>query len=174
MEGVDPAAAEKAIGVLSSDFADEARINLRILSFQSFGQKCGYLPDSSATSYDKNNVRDGHYPIWGPIHLYAPTTNGVPSPAADALVTRFAVPRLDQTLLEAIVKAGYIPACAMRVRRDQEMGPLVSYQPPFGCGCYFDKLVGAPSNCTACVTANDCPTGRDSCNYGFCEIPAPR
>jgi hypothetical protein len=170
MEGVDPASAEQAIGVLSSDFADQARANLRILAFQASGQTCGYLPDSSSASFDKNNVRDGHYPIWGPIHLYAPTTNGVPSPAADALVTRFAVPRLDQRLLDAIVAAGYIPACAMRVRRDQEMGPMVSYQPQFGCGCYFDNLVNGRSTCSPCSGPGDCPSERPACNYGFCEI----
>ena len=48
MEGVDPASAELAVGVLSSDFADQARDNLRILAFQGAGQSCGYLPDSTA------------------------------------------------------------------------------------------------------------------------------
>ena len=38
MEVIDPGVAEKAIGVLSSDFADRARANLRILSFQGTGQ----------------------------------------------------------------------------------------------------------------------------------------
>jgi hypothetical protein len=170
MEGIDPASAEQAIGVLSSDFADQARDNLRVLAFQGAGQSCGYLPDSSPTSFDKANVRDGHYPIWGPIHLYATTTNGVPSPAADALVTRFSVPRLDQKLIDAVIQAGYIPACAMRVRRDQEMGPLMSFQPQFGCGCYFDNKVNGRSTCDACGGPGDCPASRPACNYGFCEV----
>jgi hypothetical protein len=170
MEVVDPTVAERAIGVLSSDFADKARANLRVLNFQGVGQACGYLPDSSPTSFDKANVRDGHYPIWGPIHLFAATSNGVPSAAADALVRRFAVPRLDQKLIDAIVTSGYIPNCAMRVRRDQEMGPLMSYQPQFGCGCYFDLRTTGRSSCTPCTTATDCPTQRPACNYGFCEM----
>jgi hypothetical protein len=170
MQGIDPAAAELAIGVLSSDFADQARANLRILSFQAAGQTCGYLPDSTPTSFDKANVRDGHYPIWGPIHLYAPTVNGVPSSAADALVTRFSVPRLEQRLIEAIITAGYIPACAMRVRRDQEMGPMVSFQPQFGCGCFFDSRVNGRSTCQPCGGPGDCPAAQPACNYGYCEI----
>ena len=170
MEVVDPNVAEKAIGVLSSDFADRARANLRTLYFQGAGQNCGYLPDSSATSYDKGNVRDGHYPIWGPIHLYTATTNGVPSAAADALVRRFSVPRLDQKLLEAVVGSGYIPNCAMRVKRDQEMGPLMSYQPQFGCGCFYDSRVNGRSSCQACAGPADCPASRPACNYGFCEV----
>ncbi len=170
MEGIDPASAEQAIGVLSSDFADQARANLRILYFQGAGQSCGYLPDSTPTSFDKANVRDGHYPIWGPIHLYATTTNGVPSPAADALVTRFSVPRLEQRLIEAIIEAGYIPACAMRVRREQEMGPMVSFQPQFGCGCFYDSRVNGRSSCDTCAGPGDCPSARPACNYGFCEV----
>jgi hypothetical protein len=169
MQGIDPAAAERAIGVLSSDFADKSRSNLRVLAFQAAGQSCGYLPDSTATSYDKMNVRDGHYPIWGPIHLYAATSNGVPSAAADALVTRFAVPRLEQKLLDAIVASGYVPACAMRVHRDQEMGPLTSFQPQLGCGCYYEGRVNGKTACTACNGPGDCPSSRPACNYGYCE-----
>jgi hypothetical protein len=170
MEVVDPSLAEKAIGVLSSDFADRARANLRILAFQGAGQSCGYLPDSSPNSFDKANVRDGHYPIWGPIHLYAETSNGVPSAAADALVRRFSLPRLDQKLIDAIVTGGYIPACAMRVRRDQEMGPMVSHQPQFSCGCYYDSRVNGRSSCTPCAGPGECPSTRPACNYGFCEV----
>jgi ABC-type phosphate transport system substrate-binding protein len=169
LEGIDPTVAEQAIGVLSSDFADRARANLNVLAFQAAGQSCGYLPDSTPVSYDKENVRDGHYPIWGPIHLYAATTNGVPSAAADALVRRFSVPRLEQTLLDAIVGAGYIPSCAMRVRRDQEMGPVVAWKPQFGCGCYYESKVNNHSTCAVCGGPGDCPASRPACNYGFCE-----
>jgi ABC-type phosphate transport system substrate-binding protein len=169
LEAIDPGAAERSIGVLSSDFADRARDNLRVLAFQAAGQACGYLPDSSPTSRDKANVRDGHYPIWGPIHLYAATSNGVPSPAADALVRRFSVPRLEQKLLDAIIDSGYIPACAMRVSRDEEMGPMASHQPQFGCGCYYEKVVNGASTCSACRGPADCPSARPACNYGFCE-----
>ena len=170
LKGVDPASAEAAIGVLSSDFADTNRGDVRQLYFQAAGQTCGYLTDSSPASFDKDNVRDGHYPIWGPIHLFAPTTNGVPSAAADALVTRFAVPKLDQKLLDAIVSGGYIPGCAMRVKRDQEMGPVQAYQPAFGCGCYYDSIVNGRSTCTPCNGPGDCNSTRPACNYGFCEV----
>ena len=33
-------------------------------------QLCGYLPDSTGTSFDKKNVRDGHYWLWGAQHFY--------------------------------------------------------------------------------------------------------
>jgi ABC-type phosphate transport system substrate-binding protein len=170
MVAIDPTQAEKAIGVLSSDFADQARSNLRVLAFQAAGQSVGYLPDSDLRSKDKINVRDGHYPIWGPIHLYAATTNGVPSRAADALVRRFSVPRLEQKLLEAIVASGYIPACAMRVRRDQEMGPMASHQPQVGCGCFFEAQVNGAASCQKCANNSDCPKSRSFCNYGYCEV----
>jgi hypothetical protein len=170
----DPTRPDKAIGVLSSDFADKARQNLRTLAFQGAGQSCGYLPDSTAMSFDKANVRDGHYPIWGPIHFYAALTNLVPSPQADALIKLLSVPKLEKNLLDAVVVAGYIPACAMRVNRVEEMGPLDSRPPEFGCGCYYEKVANkrpTPS-CIACSGPGDpiCPSTRPACNYNFCEV----
>jgi hypothetical protein len=170
LEAVDPTVAEQAIGVLSSDFADRARANVRELMFQEAGQSCGYLPDSSPESFDKANVRDGHYPIWGPIHLLTANPNGVPSQAASALVTQFAVPRLDHALLDAIIASGYIPPCAMKVERATEMGPIMSYQPQFGCGCYFDSQVNGKSSCASCNGPADCPSSAPACNYGYCEV----
>ncbi len=76
---LDARGAEKGIGILSTDIADEERANLRVLAFKAFGAKCGYLPDSTATSLDKRNVRDGHYPIWGPVHFMTRTTGAFPA-----------------------------------------------------------------------------------------------
>ncbi len=169
MESIDPLAAEAVLGVISSDFADKKRANLRALAFQQQGQKYGYLPDSTPSSFDKANVRDGHYPNWGAIHFLVPTVNGVPSVAARALLTRFTLANLDKDLIGAIVDAGFVPACAMKVSRTTEVGPMSTYQPSFGCGCYYDSLVNTASSCKACTTANDCTGSNKACNYGFCE-----
>lgn len=170
MQGVDPASAERAIGVLSNDAADKARDNLRILTFQGYGQKCGYYPDSSLTSLDKINVRDGHYPIWGPVHLFANTTGGVPSSAANSLITKLTLPKPDGKLLDALIDAGFVPQCAMKVSRTEEVGPLAAYSPPYHCGCYFDFKTTNHTFCKACSTNADCPADRSHCNSGFCEL----
>lgn len=171
METVDPTAAERAIGVLSSDFADKNRANLRTLAFQQAGQKFGYLPDSTAESLDKANVRDGHYPIWGAIHLVAPTISGVPSQAASALISQLSVPMLKQELVAAIVASGFVPACAMKVSHTSEVGPLTAYKPPFACGCFFEKQANgaAPARCKTCGGPGDCGGATPACNYGYCE-----
>jgi ABC-type phosphate transport system substrate-binding protein len=170
LEAVDPMRASRAIGVLSSDFADKARGTLRVLAFQAQGQTCGYFPDSTNTSLDKANVRDGHYPIWGPIHLYAQLTQATPSRQAQALIRLLTEPRLEQRLMDAVIDSGYIPSCAMRVTRDQEMGPIIPRPlTAFSCGCYYEKYVNARNNCTPCGGPADCPTSRPACNYGFCE-----
>jgi ABC-type phosphate transport system substrate-binding protein len=169
---LDQAGAEKGIGILSTDIADEERANLRILAFKAFGGLCAYLPDSSRTSFDKRNVRDGHYPIWGPVHFFTKTMGGVPSPAASALVTRFAAPRIDQTLMDAIILRHLVPKCAMGVKRTTELG---AYQPratnDFQCDCYFERTATGvvPAHCTMCQTNAECPAGTPSCNYGYCE-----
>lgn len=169
MEAVDPSLAEGAIGILSSDFADRSRANLRELAFQQHGQRHAYYPDSTSESFDKANVRDGHYPIWGAIHFMAATVNGVPSDAARALITQFAVPKLDDTLVAAIIEAGFVPPCAMNVTHTSEIGPLSSFQPAFGCSCFYDKKVTGATSCQACATSADCPGTARVCNYGYCE-----
>ena len=169
MEAIDPNLAEKGIGLLSSDFADRNRANLRELAFQQRGQRYGYLADSTLESLDKVNVRDGHYPIWGAIHLLAQTVNGVPSDAAKALITQFTVPKLDENLVSAIIGAGFVPTCAMKVMHSVEVGPLTAYQPSFGCGCFFDKKATGTTTCKSCTSVSDCPSSAPACNYGYCE-----
>jgi hypothetical protein len=173
LEAVAPAKAGGAIGILSTDFADPERSRLRILAFQAANQACGYYPDSSLFTRDKINVRDGHYSIWGPVHFYAKVTSGLPGAAAAALVTRFTLPRLDQPLLDAIIKSGLVPGCAMKVTRTAEMGDVATFSPKFQCGCYFEATVPggtAPASCQTCAGPADCPTDKPACNNGYCEV----
>jgi len=169
MKAIDPSVAERAIGLLSSDFADDNRDNLRELAFQQRGQRFAYLPDSTPVSTDKANVRDGHYPIWGAIHFLAATDNGVPSAAARALVNQFIVPKLDENLVSAIIGAGFVPPCAMKVTHSMEVGTLTAFQPPFGCSCFYENQVNHTTACHACTSPADCTSAAPACNYGFCE-----
>jgi ABC-type phosphate transport system substrate-binding protein len=167
---LDAPTAEKSIGILSVDVADAERSNLRVLAFQAYGQNCAYLPDTSPNAHDKLNVRDGHYPVWGPVHLYARTSGGVPNAAGTAMLGQFSVPKLAQPLVDAIAGRGLVPECAMRVTRTEEMGPFASYQPQFGCGCYYDFKVNGATSCKACKAPADCPGSAPACNYGYCEV----
>jgi len=168
---VDAAQAESAIGILSSDVADIERANLRTLAYRAKGQTCGYLPDSTATARDKQNVRDGHYDIWGASHLFARTQNGTPiSTAAQAFLARFVTPRLPQELVDAIIAGALVPQCAMQVIRSEEVGPLASFAPPYSCGCYFDKATRGTTACKVCKDASECGGSTPACNYGFCEV----
>jgi ABC-type phosphate transport system substrate-binding protein len=171
LKAVAPASASKAIGILSTDFTDSERSRLRILAFKDRGQTCAYYPDSTLFARDKQNVRDGHYPIWGPVHFYTRVTGGVPSPAAAALLTRFSPARLDTPLLDAITDSGLVPSCAMKVQRTTEMGPLAAFSPQYQCGCYFDARVtgAAPASCKPCSGTADCPATAPACNNGYCE-----
>lgn len=161
--------AEKTIGVLSSDFADRERGNLTTLAFQARGQSCAYYTDSTKFAKDKRNVRDGHYAMWGPLHFYTRLEGNGPNEAAGAFAVRFSVPQLDQPLIDAIAKTSTTPLCAMKVTRDDEMGPMRPFDPSFHCGCYFDSLVGGASSCTRCAGPQDCPSSQPACNYGYCE-----
>jgi hypothetical protein len=160
---------EESIGILSIDYADKGRGNLRVLYLQGEGQISGFLPDSTATSLNKANVRDGHYPLWGYVHFYTANLNGAPSAAAGAFVTRFSVPKLDLPLVDAMIDASLVPQCAMKVARDTEMGDFLHNPNNYACGCHFDYRTTGKASCAPCTTSNDCPASAPACNYGFCE-----
>ncbi|MDB4964948.1 MAG: hypothetical protein JWN44_637 [Myxococcales bacterium] len=162
-------AAEQSIGILSIDYADKNRGNLRSLYLQSKAQSSGYLPDSNKNAFDKMNVRDGHYPLWGYVHFFTPVgPGGVPSDAAKAMVTRFSVAHLDQTLVDNIIGASLVPQCAMKVVRAGEEADFTA-QNGLRCGCYFDFKTTGKSSCQTCQSSSDCPSDRNACNYGYCE-----
>jgi hypothetical protein len=160
--------AEQAIGIISVDWYDNDRKNLKALAYKASGQECAYLPDSTPNSTDKQNVRDGHYPIWGPIHFF--TANPL-STAAGAFLTIVAVPKVSTPVLDAFIAASLIPTCAMMVQRDSELGSLMPYSAPFQCGCYFESKNGTPGpECMSCNGSSDCPAARPACNLNFCEV----
>jgi hypothetical protein len=160
--------AEQAIGIISVDWYDSDRKNLQALAYKAAGQDCAYLPDSNSNEFDKRNVRDGHYPIWGPLHFF--TVNPLP-PAAGAFLAVVAVPKVDPGVLDAFIDASLVPTCAMNVQRDAELGSLSPYSAPFQCGCYFESKKGTlPPECARCMTSNDCPGNRPACNLNYCEI----
>jgi len=158
-----------AIGILSIDFYDQNRGNLKALYLQSKDQKAGFLPDSQPTTFDKRNVRDGHYTLWGYVHLFAAldSNGGLMSPAAKALVLLLTVPQIEQKLLDKIIDASLTPQCAMQVSRTTEVGPF-SIRQGTQCGCYFDARKTGRTDCQMCTTAEDCP-GKHPCRYGYCE-----
>jgi ABC-type phosphate transport system substrate-binding protein len=167
--------ADKAIGILATDQADKNRSKIKVLGYQHFDQTCAFWPDSTSTSFDKANVRDGHYTVWGPLHMFAKTTDGNVSSAnakkvIDALAGSDVPEGLDLIQLEA--KSGVVPACAMHVTRTKDGGELASFAPEKACGCKFEKeATGAtPDGCKACDKNEDCPSEAPACNYNFCEV----
>jgi hypothetical protein len=174
------ASPEKAIGIISTDYADANRDKLKILAYQHYGQYTGFWPDKSATSFDKINVRDGHYPIWGPLHIYAKVDTVSKKPTkkevAD-LVGYFdgsvAAPTIPLgggktgSLIEREISNYNVPQCAMKVSRTTELGDMVPYTPAAPCGCFFDFKATGATSCTACTSDATCGTGK--CRNGYCE-----
>src|SRR5262249_52275123 len=144
-------------------------------------QMCASYPDSTSTSFDKLNVRNGTYPIWGPLHLTAKV--GADKKPVDANVAKiigyFTDPKsapqgVDMVALEAA--GGHtIPQCAMSVDRVGEVDGtpstgLTSYKAPEPCNCAFDVAVSADNakNCKKCMAPADCGAN-ELCSYGYCE-----
>ena len=147
---------------------------MRELAYQHFDQDCGYWADSDPFSFDKKNVRDGHYAIWGPLHILSKLdAQGYPLNADAKQVvgyitgTEDAPGGLDIIQVEAL--SHVVPQCAMHVKRTEELGPLASTQPPKSCGCYYEKLAGGTTSCMPCTNVTQCTGTATSCNFGFCE-----
>jgi hypothetical protein len=172
MQAVSAANAEKAIGTLPTENAQPTatRATLRILAFQAKGQVAAFWPDSTVDSSDKLPVRDGHYALWGPLHLFSHIVGGQPAVNAAPIVTRFTGATLPPQVLDAVADNFLVPRCAMRVRRTTEGGPISAYTPDQSCGCYYDFRTTGATKCKACTTDGDCTTASPKCNYGYCEV----
>jgi ABC-type phosphate transport system substrate-binding protein len=184
---------DQAIGILGAADVDPLRRAgsppIKELAYQHVGQNCGYLPDSAVGFYDKLNVRNGHYDIWGPLHILQLPVTGSTAQASQVvhlLTGATQTGTLDVIASEAA--AGLVPQCAMRVSRAQEVGPMTPVNPTTSqiapCGCYFE-YVASPSHtlttstCTPCMTTAECPVAGSQCpqftsngsTLGWCEAP---
>jgi hypothetical protein len=141
------------------------------MAFRAFGQYAAYYPDSTATSRDKKNLRDGHYTVWSPT-IWMLDTDGTNPVNADAayVVNMIAghpvtpAPNFQPNVTVAGV--GLVPDCAMRVQRSFEGGPLSLYTPTTSCTCRYEATVDA-SSCETCSATQTCATG--VCRDGYCE-----
>jgi ABC-type phosphate transport system substrate-binding protein len=198
----DTAQANETLGILSATTTDPNRPGsssttpVKVLAFQSdqvADQTCGYFPDSTANTFDKLNVRQGRYDIWGPLHFITAVSGGVPvstsnptdaptNAAVAELVNLVSLPAgttiltLAQktSVIQAAATAHVVAQCAMQVSRTTEVGPPVSSVPPEPCGCYWESLATGgttTSTCTECTTDTDCgDSATPTCRYGFCEV----
>jgi hypothetical protein len=173
---------EKTIGILGSEIYDSAtnRANLKALAFQAVGQTNGFLPDSTATAFDKRSLREGHYAAWSHVFYLTPvgSADGGAAPPVNAnaklfidILTNTADPGIPTGLdpVALVAQEGLIPLCAMAVDRSTEGGALSLFSPPDPCGCYFESVVGTPpASCIACSASAPCASGT-TCRNGFCE-----
>jgi hypothetical protein len=191
---------DESLGILSVTNTDPNRKGsmsstpVKELAFQAAGQSCGYLPDSTNAAFDKLNVREGRYVIWGPGHYISAISGGKPvstSNPGDAPTNTAVQKFIDLVTLStrlsdteamssiaAAAQADLISDCAMRVQRSGEVTvhPVeYSYAPPEGsCGCYWESQVSGAttSDCHTCTSSATCMSSYPAtpvCRYGYCE-----
>jgi hypothetical protein len=180
---------ESPLGYVSGSAADQARAQVKTLAYQHFGQSCAYWPDSSESSLDKINVRQGLYHFWTPGHFFAPVDSGgniiSNRPGADAneraaiadrvqrligyFTGKLEVPAsITPPVRQRIIQAGDIPMCAMQVTREGTAGAVSSFAPDEPCGCYFEQIATGSTSCSVCENSDEC-TGSQECRFGYCE-----
>lgn len=174
--GVPANKAENTIGILGSSHLEQNRATLRALAYQHFGETCAVLPNRTARSNEKANIRNGSYEIWGPLHLlttvdenYRPTNAN-----AEAIVRYLAgtlepPSGLDFITLQAT--EGLIPQCAMQVTRKIELGPALPFTPEQPCGCAYEEAANGSTACTPCQNTTQCKSSQ-VCSLGYCETVA--
>jgi len=135
------------------------------------GQYAAYYPDSTSSSRDKKNVRDGHYTVWSPtIWMENVDAGGAPTNddahyVIDLIAGHTVATAPNFAPNVTVANVGLVPDCAMRVDRMYEGGPLSLYVPPVSCTCEFENAVDS-SSCETCVTTT-CSHG--TCRNGYCE-----
>jgi len=163
----------QTLGILSVEIYDGARAMVHALAFRAFHQNKSYWPDSTPTTFDKQNVRDGHYPLWSYVEYVAPQAGGGGALNANAqeiidlLVGKQVATNPAFEPLDQVIGAGLVPACAMKVQRSVEGGDLSPATIAEPCGCYFEKKATGNTSCTACTDNSTCGTGM--CRHGYCE-----
>lgn len=171
--------ANAALGILAADYIEtkNLRAQIRVLAFQDTDQHCAVFPDSTSTARDKLNVRDGHYPIWGPLHLLLRVDGqGKPLNATNRQAVTDIIGYLSGTralpnqvqLLDLYAQSGLVPECAMHVSRSKDGGNIFPYQPSSPCSCLFDYKATGVTSCAKCAVQGDCAAG-ETCSQGYCE-----
>ena len=170
----DPSA-EKALGILGTEIYDKAanRAKMHALAFRAFKQLHAYWPDKTSTTFDKQNVRNGHYTLWSYVQYLSPVGGDgkAVKTAAQTIIDAFigapipVNPAFDA--LDDVVSSGLIPVCAMSVQRNSEGSELLSYDDPQPCGCYYDFKATGATSCAMCSNTSPCATG--VCRHGYCE-----
>lgn len=176
-QGTNPS---QAIGILATDYAETYPPYIRLIAFQDRGQTCGYYPDSTAAANDKANVRDGHYPIWGPSHFYT-LVDGSGNPINQKAQTYIdslsgLAPLTGVDLIQLYAHYHVVPLCAMHVQRSGDGGDYTPYLPPETCDCYYDLQATGSTTCQSCTSSETCPASAPVCRQfgnpavGYCEL----
>jgi ABC-type phosphate transport system substrate-binding protein len=173
---------DHTIGYTSTEYYDLYRNLVRGMKVKGLNQNLAYWPDSSMTSTDKINIREGRYTIQGPLRLYArvdPAT-GVPTkPLVKKIVDWFVGNPVDPSaalpfeILDVFAHGGVVPQCAMKVTKDNatDLPSFKHYQPAEPCGCKYEMLATGKTSipgCFACTDLLTCCPGQ-LCSHGFCE-----
>jgi hypothetical protein len=163
---------EAAIGILGAEVYDADRSFLTELAFRAKDQYAAYFADSTSTSRDKQNVRDGHYTVWSPT-VWMDNIDGSGNPVkpdaryvVDLIAGHDVTPTPNFDAQTIVAKVGLVPDCAMRVQRSFDGGPLSLYKPSLSCTCKFLSDVDTPP-CNSCDSTHACSVG--VCRNNYCE-----
>ena len=172
--------AQDAVGFTSGPTADKNRASVHTLAYQHTDQTAGYWPDSTPDSFDKRNIRNGHYFLWDTNQFFTKINGSNAKPKLSDIVNEDVrnfigyfsgelFPPDGTDINRAVAETGSIPLCAMSVKRETDFTGLSCYAPGTPCGCYFESIVTGTATCDACSKDSECGGSAPKCHFGFCE-----
>lgn len=165
---------EATLGILGLDLYDVDRSAVKLLPFKSWDQRYGFWPDKTKDTFEKQNVRDGHYLPWAPTPYVAVknAAGEIVDPDAKRFYDLVRGFRKDSDVdgLRTIAQFSLIPECAMSVTRDADGADLKSYTDPNPCNCYYDANVrNGSTTCATCTEEGSACGTAGKCHLGYCE-----
>jgi ABC-type phosphate transport system substrate-binding protein len=171
----------QTIGYTSTEFYDISRNLVNGLKVRGPGQSLAYWPDSSMTSTDKINIREGRYMLQGALEFVAAVdAAGVPTdPLAKEVIDWVQGNPVDPSLVlpfdmnQIYAQSGVVPQCAMKVKKDNDLDlpSFMPYQAAEPCNCSYQVMATGLTCIPGCVPCTDgltCGPGQ-ICSHGYCE-----
>lgn len=171
IDGTEKTDAQKTIGMFDVP-SDSKKGNHKRLGYN------GVWPSVEKEGNALENVRNGSYELWGPLHMIVQDDRDT---HVSEVVNRVATDgklldgEAGKELVRKIIRAQLVPACAMKKKRilDKDGGDVIDFRHDYPCRCFYDSMVTQPS-CQECGGVDDPPCEMEHrCYYGYCESDFP-
>jgi hypothetical protein len=152
------------------------KINVRQGRYQIWGPE-HLITKVDSTSGKPVGTNGNNTAVQAVINALTSSSQALPSSSdagvGDAGITTTLTEDQVATIIAGFAKpsVGFIPQCAMQVKRTEEIGAEASFGPPSACGCFYEQQTTVVSGtCDSCTVDSDCKKpAATHCHFHYCE-----